>query len=57
MLLFTNSRDYKGTYKVTGFYKGGDYCSNIGEALASCIFNNWQDLSEEERKQIKEILE
>lgn len=34
-----------------------DYYDTFEETLAYCINNLWQDLTEEERKQIKEILE
>jgi len=43
------------------FYVGYEYSSGdfkeFAEALAGIINNLWQDLAEEERKQIKEILE
>ncbi|WP_405316463.1 hypothetical protein [Faecalibacillus faecis] len=44
-------------YQFNSFRIGGDYKTDISEALASHCNNLWQDLTEEERKQIKEILE
>ena len=44
-------------YQFNSFRVGGDYKTEISEALASHCNNLWQDLTEEERKQIKEILE
>ena len=53
--------------KLTHFLDGGYYITtfdnlsyvfkNFEDAIASFINNIWQDLTEEERKQIKEILE
>lgn len=54
MLLFTFST--KGNYKVSGFCRGSNYCSDINEAFANYINNIWQSLTEEERNSIKEIL-
>ena len=54
---------YNIRYCVSGFYDGsvmGDRevtSVNFEETLAKLINNLWQDLTEEERKQIKEILE
>ena len=36
---------------------GGYFCDNFSDALASIINDLWQDLTEEEHKQIKEILQ
>ena len=36
---------------------GGYFCDNFSDALASIINELWQDLTEAERTQIKEILE
>ena len=55
MLLFTFST--QGNYKVSGFCRGSSYCSDIKEAFANYINNLWQSLTEEERKQIRGILE
>ena len=44
-------------YQFNSFRVGGDYKSNLSEALASHCNNLWQDLTEEEKQQIKEILE
>jgi len=55
MLLFTFST--QKNYKVSGFCRGSDYCSDINEALANYINNLWQDLTEEEKQQVKGILE
>lgn len=55
MLLFTFST--KGNYKVSGFCRGSNYCSDINEAFANYINTIWQDLTEEEKQQVKGILE
>ena len=44
-------------YHVCGFGWTGDFKADFNEAIASYINNLWQDLTKEERKQIKEILE
>ena len=44
-------------YQFNSFRVGGDYKTDISEALASHCNNLWQDLTEEERKQVKGILE
>ena len=44
-------------YQFNSFRIGGNYKADISEALASHYNNLWQDLTEEERKQIKNILE
>ena len=51
-------------YNFTNYYwqiecnmTDSDKLDNFTETIASIINNLWQDLSEEERKQIKEILE
>lgn len=53
--------DYdNGKYEVSISSIGNlryDYYDTLEETLAYCINNLWQDLSEEEHKQIKEILE
>ena len=54
MLLFTFST--KGNYKVSGFYKGSDYCSDIKEAFANYINNLWQHLTDQEKEEIRSIL-
>lgn len=43
-------------YQFNSFRFGGDYKVHIEEALASLINNLWQDLTEQEKEQIKEIL-
>lgn len=43
-------------YQFNSFRVGGDYKTDISEALASHCNNLWQDLTEEEKQQIKEIL-
>ena len=53
--------DYdNGKYEVSISSIGNlryDYYDTLEETLAYCINNLWQDLSEEDHKQIKEILE
>ena len=44
-------------YQFNSFRVGGDYKSNLSEALASHCNNLWQDLTEEEKQQVKGILE
>lgn len=45
-------------YGFSSLNYSGNYKKDFAEALASVInFELWQDLTEEERKQIKEILE
>ena len=50
--LITNHKDKNGVVKC---YEGKG--NSVDSCLASLINNLWQDLTEEERKQIKEILE
>ena len=47
----------RNEYRVFGFIKTGDYKIEFEETLASYVNYLWQDLTEEGRKQIKEILE
>ena len=44
-------------YQFNSFRIGGDYKSNLNEALASHCNNLWQDLTAEEKQQVKGILE
>lgn len=44
-------------YQFNSFRVGGDYKSNLSEALASHCNNLMQDLTEEEKQQVKGILE
>ena len=44
-------------YQFNSFRVGGDYKTDISEALASHCNNRWQDLTEEEKQQVKGILE
>lgn len=61
---FYDERIIRSNYEKTYFYCSYlyDYCESeyfekFEEALANVINYFWQDLTEEERKQIKEILE
>lgn len=50
--------DYNDGYGFSTLNYSGKYKKDFEEALASIINNElWQDLSEEEKQQIKEILE
>lgn len=44
-------------YQFNSFRVGGDYKSNLSEALASYCNNLWQDLTPEEKQQVRGILE
>ena len=44
-------------YQFNSFRIGGDYKSNLNEALASHCNNLWQDLTTKEKQQVKGILE
>ena len=44
-------------YQFNSFRVGGDYKADISEALASHYNTIWQDLTEEEKQQVKGILE
>lgn len=57
---FVNIDYDNGKYEVYVLSIGNlryDYYDTLEETLAYCINGLWQDLTEEERKQIKEILE
>ena len=44
-------------YQFNSFRVGGDYKTDISEALASHCNSLWQSLTEEEKQQVKGILE
>lgn len=46
----------EGDYKISTYSKASNYDKDFSECLASHFNNLWQDLTEDEKQQIKEIL-
>ena len=51
------SRSSLGNIQFCNFGNAGDYKAEFDEALASFIINLWQDLTDDQKQEIKRILQ
>lgn len=51
------NRSSLGNIQFCNFGNAGDYKAKFDEALASFVINLWKDLSDDQRKEIKNILD